>query len=136
VDLLVSRITDNQLRAAAENVKAELQSILISETNGTGQLARSVQVQRGTQRGKPVLRILTAPHGRAFFHGTSREYAGIPPSDDIFPGSIERFNFWAIRNGFRPRRLARIIALGKSTGKVYSDRSEILIRALRRGFHL
>lgn len=132
VDLLVSQITDNQLRVAAENVKAELQSILASETQGTGELARSVQVQRGTQRGKPVIRILTAEYGRALFRGTKNIYAGIPPSSE----SSDRFNFWAISHGFKPRRLARIIALGKSTGKVYSDRTDILIRALRRGFHL
>lgn len=113
-------------------MKSELQNILRTETEGTGQLADSVQVQRGTQRGKPIIRILTAPHGIPFFRGTKAPYAGIPPSAE----SAARFRFWADRHSFNPRRLARIIALGQSGGKVYQDRTNILIRALRTGFRL
>lgn len=131
VDLLVIRITDTTLRKKAENVKEELQNILDNETQGTGDLSRSVQVQRGTQRGKPILRILTASHGIPFFKGTEAPYAGFPPSAE----SANRFNVWAERHAFRPRRLSRIIAFGKSKGSVYSDRTDILIRALRNGFN-
>jgi hypothetical protein len=132
VDLLVERITDTKLRQAAESVKSELQNILQDETEGTGELARSVQVHRGTQRGKPILRILTAPHGIFLFRGTKAPYGNIPPSGE----SRGRFEFWAGAHGFNPRRLARIIALGKSRGQVYSDRSNMLIRALRNGFKI
>lgn len=132
VDLLISQITDKQLKQAAESVKTELQSILASETEGTGQLAQSIQVQRGTQRGKPIIRILSAPHGRPFFQGTKAPYAGFPPSSEN--GADERFQFWANAHSFRPRRLSRIIALGKSRGQVYTDRTNILIRAIRTGF--
>lgn len=113
-------------------MKSELQAILSQETEGTGDLARSIQVQRGTQRGKPIIRILSAQHGIFFFRGTHAPYSGFPPSAE----SAGRFNFWAESHGFRPRRLSRIIALGKSQGKVYSDRTNILIRALRNGFRL
>jgi len=132
LDLLTSQITDTRIREAAEKVKLELQSILNNETEGTGDLAKSVQVQRGTQRGKPTIRILVADYGRFFFRGTTAPYAGVPPSGE----SRERFVFWANRHAFNPGRLARIIALGKSSGKVYSDRTNIIIRALRNGFKL
>lgn len=132
IDKLLENITDTKIRVAAEGVKTELQSILSRETEGTGDLADSIQVQRGTQRGKPIIRIMSAAYGKMFFKGTQAPYAGFPPDGE----SANRFNFWAERHSFRPRRLSRIIALGKSRGKVYSDRTNIVIRALRNGFRL
>ena len=132
LDKLVENITDTQIRLGAENVKRELQGILSRETEGTGQLAQSIQVQRGRQRGKPIIRILSARHGLYLFRGTQAPYDGTPPS----AASAFRFGVWATSHGFRPRRLARIIALGQSRGKVYSDRSNMLIRALRNGFRI
>lgn len=129
VDRLIQKITDNQLQLAADRVKQELQDILNNETEGTGDLADSVQVHRGTQRGKPILRILTARHGIFLFRGTQAPYANFPPDAE----SEERFNFWALRHGFKPKRLAFIIAKGHSRGKVYQDRSDMLIKALRNG---
>ena len=132
LDKLIGEITDTKIRQGAEGVKRELQSILSQETEGTGQLAASIQVQRGTQRGKPIIRILSAKHGLYLFRGTQPPYAGFPPE----PDSAFRFIEWAESHSFRPRRLSRIIALGKSRGKVYSDRSNMLIRALRQGFRI
>lgn len=134
VDLLLRQITDTKVRQAAEQVKSELQNILANETSGTGELSRSLQVHRGTQRGKPIIRILAAPHGIYLFRGVPTPYAEgkFPPS----AGSAERFTRWAGSHGFNPRRLSRIIALGKSSGNVSKDRSNMLIRALRNGFRL
>ena len=132
IDLLMQNITDTKIHQAAEGVKRELQGILAAETEGTGELSRSIQVQRGTQRGKPIIRINSATHGRYLFRGTQAPYAGFPPE----PESAFRFSYWAETHGFRPRRLSRIIALGKSRGRVYSDRTNMVIRALRSGFRL
>jgi hypothetical protein len=132
VDKLVEQITDKDLVRAMENVKVSLQQILAQETEGTGQLADSVQVHRGTQRGKPIVRIITARHGIPFFRGTKAPYGGIPPS----PESRFRFLEWARTHHRDPKRLAFVIAKGRSGGKVYQDRTNLLIRAMRTGFRI